>query len=72
MITSYNREYYINNNNKIRSTIDTNLEVIPINNISFKLPLFKEILEIKYNISFDDEYRRLISGKNLNLGFKIF
>ena len=70
LITSYNREYYINNNNKIRSTIDTNLEVIPINNISFKLPLFKEILEIKYNISFDDEYRRLISGKNFKFRFQ--
>lgn len=70
LTTSYFREYYISNNNKIRSTIDTDLRVSAFNNKSFQLPLLKEILEIKYNISFDNEYRKLISGSKFKFRFQ--
>ena len=46
LITSYEREYYLSQNKKFRSTIDTNIKVISLKNYSIKLPLNKEIMEI--------------------------
>ena len=71
--TSYLREYYLSKNNKFRSTIDTNLNVKNIktqNNI--ELPLRKEIMEIKYSIKDDEDFRNTIVNKNFNFRFQKF
>ena len=60
-------------NNKFRSTIDTNLNVKNIktqNNI--ELPLRKEIMEIKYSIKDDEDFRNTIVNKNFNFRFQKF
>lgn len=71
--TSYLREYYLSRNNKFRSTIDTNLYV---NNIksqnNFQVPMGKEIMEIKYNINNDKDFRDTIVKKNFNFRFQKF
>ncbi len=72
LITSYDREYYINLNKKFRSTIDTNLKVIPINNLSIKVPINKEILELKYNTTYDENFRAKITNLNFKFRFQKF
>lgn len=72
LITSYNREYFLDENKILRSTIDTELKVIPMSNLKFELPIFKEILEIKYNTIYDNEYRRMISGPKFRFRFQKF
>ena len=64
LIVSYEREYYLNYNKKFRATVDTNLNVISLNNKKIKLKINKEIMEIKYNLEFDDDYRNQIINKN--------
>ena len=69
LVTSYDREYFLNYNKKLRATIDTNLSVKHINNKS-SIPLNKEIMEIKYNIENDDYYRNTIIDTNFNFRFQ--
>ena len=49
LITSYDREYYLSKDKLFRSTIDTNLKVSSVKNISHKIPMFKDIMELKYD-----------------------
>ena len=71
--TSYLREYYLSRNNKFRSTIDTNLYVKNIKSQNnFQVPMGKEIMEIKYNINDDKDFRNTIVNKNFNFRFQKF
>ena len=71
--TSYLREYYLSRNNKFSSTIDTNLYVKNIKSQNnFQVPMGKEIMEIKYNISNDKDFRNTIVNRNFNFRFQKF
>ena len=71
--TSYLREYYLSRNDKFRSTIDTSLHVKNIRyQNNFKVPMGKEIMEIKYNINNDEDFRNTIVNKNFNFRFQKF
>ena len=72
LITSYDREYYLSNDKKFRSTIDTNLNVASINNLSFKVPLLKEILEIKYDAIYDKDFRNTVINSSFKFRFQKF
>jgi len=72
LITSYNREYFISYNKKFRSTIDTNLSVQSVVNNKIKLPIDKEILELKYGIENDNDFRNNIINSNFKLRFQKF
>ncbi len=69
LVTSYDREYFLNYNKKLRATIDTNLSIKHIKNNS-SIPLNKEIMEIKYNKEYDDYYRNTIIDANFNFRFQ--
>ena len=72
LITSYDREYYLSQNKKFRSTIDTNLEVTSLKNYSIKLPINKEIMEIKYNTNYDKDFRNIIINNKFKFRFQKF
>mgnify|MGYP007063384172 FL=1 len=72
MITSYDREYYLSYNKKFRSTIDTNLKVLSIKNFFLKLPISKEILEIKYDTKQDKDFRNVIINPKFRFRFQKF
>jgi len=72
LITSYDREYYLSQNKKFRSTIDTNLKVISLKNHSIKLPISKEIMEIKYNTNYDNDFRNIITNNKFRFRFQKF
>ena len=72
LITSYTREYFIDHNKKFRSTIDTNLNVLSVLNNKIKLPINKEILELKYNLENDNDFRNSIINSNFKLRFQKF
>lgn len=64
--TNYFRSYWISNDKKIRATIDSNLKVSPINNLSRKLDLNETILEFKFSPSEEKSFRNFIFKNNLN------
>ena len=71
--TSYLREYLLSRNNKFRSTIDTNLSVKDFNiDNRFEIPIRKEIMEIKYSIKDDNDFRNIILNKNFNFRLQKF
>ena len=72
LITSYTREYFIDYNKKFRSTIDTNLNVLSVLNNKIKLPINKEILELKYDLENDNNFRNNIVNSNFKLRFQKF
>jgi len=72
LITSYTREYFIDYNKEFRSTIDTNLNVLSVLNNKIKLPINKEILEIKYDLENDNNFRNNIVNSNFKLRFQKF
>ena len=72
LVTSYDREYYLSYNKKFRSTIDTNLKVLSIKNFFLKLPISKEILEIKYDIKQDQDFRNAIINPKIRFRFQKF
>lgn len=65
--TNYYRSYWISNDKKIRATIDTNLKVSPIDNLSRKLDLNETILEFKFSPSEEKNFRNFIFKNNFNL-----
>lgn len=72
LITSYTREYFIHYDKKFRSTIDTNLSVVSVLNNKIKIPINKEILELKYNLENDNDFRNSIINSNFKLRFQKF
>ena len=68
--TNYFRSYWISNDKKIRATIDTNLNVSPINDLSRKLELNDTILEFKFSPSNERSFRNLFFKNYLNLRSK--
>ena len=72
MITSYDREYYLNKNRTFRATVDTNLEILSLTANHFKIPISKNILEIKYGTQHDHAFRNSIVKSNFNLRFQKF
>lgn len=64
--TNYFRSYWISNDKKIRATIDSNLKVSPIDNLSRKLDLNETILEFKFSPSEEKSFRNFIFKNNLN------
>ena len=69
LITSYDREYFLNHNKKLRATIDTNLTIKHIKN-NFSIPLNKEIMEMKYSRENDDYFRNTIIDAGFNFRFQ--
>ena len=65
--TNYYRSYWVSNDKKIRATIDTNLKVSPIDNLSRKLDLNETILEFKFSPSEEKNFRNFIFKNNFNL-----
>ena len=57
---------------KLRSTIDTNLEFRSIKNYNFNICHNKEILELKYNRKYDDDYRNLIFERKFKFRLQKF
>ena len=72
LITSYDREYYLNKNRTFRATVDTNLEILSLTANHFKIPISKNILEIKYETQHDHAFRNSIVKSNFNLRFQKF
>lgn len=68
----YKREYFLSFCNKFRSTLDTDIKVFSLNNSKIYLNLNKSILEMKYNIEFDDDYRKFINQTNFNFRLQKF
>ena len=64
--TNYFRSYWISNDKKIRATIDSNLKVSPIDNLSRKLDLNETILEFKFSSSEEKSFRNFIFKNNFN------
>lgn len=69
LITSYDREYFLSSDKKLRATIDTNLTVKKFKH-KFIIPLDKEIMEMKYNNNHDSYYRNLIIDSNFKFRFQ--
>lgn len=55
--TNYDRSYFVFGNNKIRATIDINLNTCSINSLTNKIFINDTILEFKFN-PIDEEYFR--------------
>ena len=72
LITSYDREYYLSKDKLFRSTIDTNLKVYSVKNISHKIPMFKDIMELKYDLSNDNIFRNKFISSNFKLRHQKF
>ena len=68
--TNYFRSYWISDDKRIRATIDTNLKVSPINDLSRKLELNDTILEFKFSPSNERSFRNLFFKNYLNLRSK--
>ena len=68
--TNYFRSYWISDDKKIRATIDTNINVSPINDLSRKLELNDTILEFKFSPSNERSFRNLFFKNYLNLRSK--
>tara|TARA_Y100000741_G_scaffold328760_1_gene282208 strand:+ start:3728 stop:4402 length:675 start_codon:yes stop_codon:yes gene_type:complete len=69
--THYERQYFISNNNKIRATVDYNLQSIYLNNLS-QLNIIKNfnkacILELKYPTKLDKFVRQKLKNITLRL-----
>ena len=64
---------YISKNNKLRSTIDTNIKIksFKINN-RMNIPIRKEIMELKYDVDKDLYFRNTFINKNFNFRFQKF
>ncbi len=69
LTTSYDREYFLNDNKKLRATIDTNLVIKNFKN-NYKIDLGKEIMEIKYEKQNDNYFRNIIVDSNFNFRFQ--
>ena len=72
LITSYDREYYLSKDKLFRSTIDTNLKVSSVKNISHKIPMFKDIMELKYDLTNDNNFRNKFISSNFKLRHQKF
>ena len=72
LITSYDREYFLSKDKLFRSTIDTNLKVSSVKNISNKIPMFKDIMELKYDLSNDNIFRNKFISSNFKLRHQKF
>jgi len=72
LITSYDREYYLSKDKLFRSTIDTNLKVYSVKNISHKIPMFKDIMELKYDLTNDNNFRNKFISSNFKLRHQKF
>ena len=68
--TNYFRSYWISDDKKIRATIDANLNVSPINDLSRKLELNDTIIEFKFSPSNERSFRNLFFKNYLNLRSK--
>ena len=71
LTTNYDRQYFISNNNKVRATVDYNLQSIYLKNFSqmdmIKNFAYKCILEIKYPINIDNYVRKNLKNMTLRL-----
>ena len=72
LITSYDREYYLSKDKLFRSTIDTNLKVSSVKNISHKIPMFKDIMELKYDLINDNNFRNKFISSDFKLRHQKF
>ena len=70
--TNYLRSYWISDNKKIRATIDSNINVSPIFDLSRKLSLNETILELKFSPFNESSFRNFFYNRNLNLRSKKF
>ena len=71
LTTHYERQYFISNQNKIRATVDYNLESVFLKNLS-ELQLIKKyfpecILELKYSTKIDRLVRQKLNEMTLRL-----
>ena len=71
LTTHYERQYFISNQNKVRATVDYNLESIYLKNLSelqIKKNFFPEcILELKYSTTIDRLLRHKLNEMTLRL-----
>ena len=71
LTTHYEREYFISNQNKVRATVDYNLESIYLKNMSelkIKKNFYPEcILELKYSTKIDRLVRHKLNEMSLRL-----
>ena len=72
LITSYEREYYLSSDKLFRSTIDTNLKVSSVKNILHKIPMFKDIMELKYDLINDNNFRNKFISSDFKLRHQKF
>ena len=70
--TNYLRSYWISDDKKIRATIDTNINVSPIFDLSRKISLNETILEFKFSPFNENSFRNFFYNRNLNLRSKKF
>ena len=69
---NYLRSYWISDNKKYRATIDQNLIINPINDLSFNLNLNETILEFKFLPEYESSFRDFYYKKNFNFRAKKF
>ena len=61
--TNYKRSYWLSNNNKIRATIDIDINASSLNNFSKPVHLGDTVLEFKFNPIHEKHFRDFFSNK---------
>ena len=61
--TNYKRSYWLSNNNKIRATIDIDINTSPANNLSKPIYLGDTILEFKFHPIYETYFRNFFTNK---------
>ena len=61
--TNYKRSYWLSNNNKIRATIDIDINASSINNFSKPIYLGDTVLEFKFNPKHEQYFRDFLSSR---------
>ncbi len=65
--TNYKRNYWLSHNEKIRATIDTEINASPVSDITKIITLPETILEFKFSPDSENYFRDFFSQKELNI-----
>ena len=65
--TNYKRSYWLSNNNKIRATIDVNINASPLNSSFKPIEIADTVLEFKFSPKYEKNFRDFFSKKGLNI-----
>ena len=61
--TNYKRSYWLSSNNKIRATIDIDINASSLNNFTKPIYLGDTVLEFKFNPQHEEYFRNFLSNR---------